>query len=213
MKRIISITVAVIMLISVIFSMSSCDREYDEAEVIAAARILLKKSEPLNEIYYGKGLHYDELSVESVGNYKKVLDEELDKYGIYSLGDLKIKTKEVFTRGFSEEIFSAKLNEVYDENGINYARYIEHSPDVSGVDKFIYVNPNHKVYMTDKVEYLYDTLAVCDVEDEYLFLSVNAKITNEEGNTREEKIEFTMLEEQNGWRIDSFTFAVYEKLT
>jgi hypothetical protein len=66
--------------------------------------------------------------------------------------------------------------------------------------------------MTDKVEYKYDSVKVKDVEDEYLYLSVMAVITNEEGKSREEEIEFTMLEEINGWRLDSFTFAVYEEL-
>lgn len=212
MKRIFSLVIVILTLLSSVISLSSCDRDYDETEVLAAARVLLKKSEELNEIYYGKGLRSDELTSESVGNYKKVLDEELEKYGISDLDSLKVKTREVFTYSFSEEIFSVKLNPTYDENGVNYARYIEHSFDISGDEKYIYVDPNHKVYMTDKVEYKYDSVKVKDVEDEYLYLSVMAVITNEEGKSREVEIEFTMLEEINGWRLDSFTFAVYEEL-
>ena len=212
MKRIFSLVAVFVMLFSAVLSMSSCDRDYVEEDVISAARVLLKKAEPLNEIYYGKGLRCDELSSESVGNYRRVLDEELKKYGISTLDELKAVTREVFTYSFSEEIFSAKLNPAYDENGVNYARYIEHTLDISGEDKFIYADPAHPVYMTDKVEYKYETVKVKDVEDEYLFLAVVAVITNENGKSREEEIEFTLLEESSGWRLDSFTFAVYEEL-
>ena len=182
MKRIFSLVTALLLIFTLAFSLTSCDRDYDEAEVVAAAKLLLKKAEPLNEIYYGKGLRCDELSIESVGNFKLVLDEELDLYGIKTLNDLKDRTREVFTMSCSEMIFDTRLDPIYDVNGniIYQARYIEYSPGADN-EKFIYVDPNYTVSMTDTVEYYYDTVKVLDVEDLYLYMSVNAKITNEKG--------------------------------
>ena len=213
MKRIFSLVTALLLIFTLAFSLTSCDRDYDEAEVVAAAKLLLKKAEPLNEIYYGKGLRCDELSIESVGNFKLVLDEELDLYGIKNLDDLKVRTREVFTMSCSEMIFNTRLDPIYDLNGniIYQARYIEYSPGGDN-EKFIYVDPNYTVSMTDTVEYYYDTVKVLDVEDLYLYMSVNAKITNENGESRESVIEFTMLEESSGWRLDTFTYAVFEEV-
>lgn len=213
MKRIFSALTVLLLIFTLAFSMTSCDRDYDEAEVVAAAKQLLKKAEPLNEIYYGKGLRCDELSVESFGSFKLVLDEELDLYGIKTIDDLKRKTRDVFTMSCSEMIFNTRLDPIYDVNGniIYQARYIEHSPGADN-EKFIYVDPNYTVSMTDTVEYYYDTVKVLDVEDLYLYMSVNAKITNENGESRERVIEFTMLEESSGWRLDTFTYAVFEEL-
>ena len=213
MKRIFSALTVLLLIFTLAFSMTSCDRDYDEAEVVAAAKLLLKKAEPLNEIYYGKGLRCDELSVESVGSFKLVLDEELVLYGIKTIDDLKRMTREVFTMSCSEMIFNTRLDPIYDVNGniIYQARYIEHSPGADN-EKFIYVDPNYTVSMTDTVEYYYDTVKVLDVEDLFLYMSVNAKITNENGESRERVIEFTMLEESSGWRLDTFTYAVFEEL-
>ena len=213
MKRIVSTLLIISMMLVLALSMTSCDRKYDEAGVLAAAKVLLRKAEPLNEIYYGKGLRCDELSIESIGNYRMVLEEELDKYGIKTLDDLKTKTKEVFTLSCSEMIFNTKLDSIQDVSGniIHQARYLEYSPGEDD-EKFIYVDPSYKVLMTDTIEYYYDTVKVVDVEELYLYMSVKAKITNENGDSREAEIEFTMLEESSGWRLDTFTYAVYEEV-
>ena len=213
MKRIFSILTVIIMLLTIVFTATSCDRDYDEEEVLTAAGSLLRKAQTLNEIYYGRGLMCDELSVESVGSYRLVLDEELEKYGINTLDDIKVMTRNVFTAGCSSEIINTRLDSIYDANGeiIYQARYIEHSPGADK-EKFIYVDPNYTVLMTDTIEYYFDTVKVKDVEELYIYMSVEAKITNQNGDSRIREIEFTMLEEESGWRLDSLTFAVYEEV-
>ena len=49
-----------IVVIIALFSCVSCgnNRDYDEIEVIEAAKDLIKKSEKLNDIYYGYGIQY-----------------------------------------------------------------------------------------------------------------------------------------------------------
>ena len=70
----------------------------------------------------------------------------------------------------------------------------------------------------DKVEYLFDTLRVSDVVEKKIELTVSAVITNtykEDGveKQREQTVELevTLIEELEGWRLASPTFAVYNE--
>ena len=40
------------------FTLSGCDRSYDEDEVLSVAKELIEKSKTLNELYYGEGIAY-----------------------------------------------------------------------------------------------------------------------------------------------------------
>ena len=54
MKRILSVILILVLLVSVSGCGGESNREYDEAEVIREAKRLIPLSAVLNEIYYGK---------------------------------------------------------------------------------------------------------------------------------------------------------------
>ena len=118
------LTALLLTLIITLVLVCSCenDREYDEAEVISAAEELLKKSEPLNEIYYGKGFIPSD---EGKGIYKKALSGECERLEIYSLDELKEKTREVFYTDRADMMINTVLSSIQDEDGniLHYARY------------------------------------------------------------------------------------------
>ncbi len=228
-KRILSLALLAVMLLSLI----SCEknREYNEKEVVAAAAELIKKTEALNVIYYGKGFMYDELSSEAIGAYKKVLEEEFLEYGINSLEKLESMTRAVYTSSYAEEIIKTKLGSVKDENGnlLYIPRYIERETELSALApeefyknydykilddgsiliKEIYAHTDYDIIFRDEIEYLYDTIKVSSVSGEFITVSIEINITNKEGKTKKDLLEITMLEETSGWRIDSPTFAVF----
>ncbi len=201
--------VSLLLLITVLFSLTSCekDREYDEGEVLAVAKTLIELSIPLNEIYYGKGLDYNE--DDGIGAYKRATSHTLMKYGIDTIDDLRAKTREVFSDSMSLSLFGMALDPIYSgESIVGYRRYYQEY-DEDGNPTTIMVRANYEHFASGVIEYR-DGITVKDVEGEIIILSVPVTLTREsDGKTRDTEIEVRLIEEADGWRLHSDTFAVY----
>lgn len=205
MKRIISLLILIC-----VFSccLISCDRSYDENEVLCAARVLIEKSGPLNYIIWGGGIKYIEGGDE--GSYREADPEDLKKYGFETVEELKKQISEVYTAGYCESIFSTVFSSWGDEDGIlGLARYIqEYSDRENTVPKRIMVYSNANVFIKDEIEYLFDTLKVIGSEKEVVYVEITVKVTRD-GDAQMHTKKIALLEEENGWRIDSPTYMNY----
>ena len=196
------------------------DREYDEAEVCAAARVLIEKSKILNEIYYGAGIPYKEPIKE---------DAEIDVYmladpaylsalyedhGIKDIETLKEKTKEVFSKTGSASVISAFLQNTPGVNGMaGYARYYMAKENVDlGTQAGLMVRTNAKNYYenTASVEYIYDGMHVSAVDGEYLTVSLKVKTTGKDGTETTRDMTVKLIEEENGYRLSGSTVATHQ---
>ncbi|MBR2325497.1 MAG: hypothetical protein IKA53_05595 [Clostridia bacterium] len=196
------------------------DREYDEAEVCVAARVLIEKSKILNEIYYGAGIPYKEPIKE---------DAEIDVYmladpaylsalyedhGIKDIETLKEKTKEVFSKTGSASVISAFLQNTTGINGMaGYARYYMAKENVDlGTQAGLMVRTNAKNYYenTASVEYIYDGMHVSAVDGEYLTVSLKVKTTGKDGTENTRDMTVKLIEEENGYRLSGSTVATHQ---
>ena len=196
------------------------DREYDEAEVCAAARVLIEKSKILNEIYYGAGIPYKEPIKE---------DAEIDVYmladpaylsalyedhGIKDIETLKEKTKEVFSKTGSASVISAFLQNTPGVNGMaGYARYYMAKENVDlGTQAGLMVRTNAKNYYenTASVEYIYDGMHVSAVDGAYLTVSLKVKTTGKDGTENTRDMTVKLIEEENGYRLSGSTVATHQ---
>lgn len=208
---------AFLLIIVVILTLSftvSCtkNREYDEAEVTIAAKELLKKSEKLNYIYYGYGIEYEMNASEANGAYYRADSLSLDRLGIQTVADIENLTYETYTYALSQSVISTKLNggSLDEESTVmNYARYYQKTNALDGSDECIMVYKLAEVYLTDETEYLYDTLRAVGSEGESVLIEVDVKVTNSEGEEQIQTLKFTLLEESNGWRINSPTYVKF----
>ena len=198
------------------FSLNSCkekvkDREYNESEVLEAARTLIKKSETLNEIYYGHGIEYDIGDTSNANGYYYPADlMSLDKYGVTNVEDIKRLTRECFTTGQSDYMINTVLSSIRDSNGdvIYFARYYQEYETLNeNVEKCVMVYSKYEVLLVDTVEYLYDTLRVVDVEGEIIKVQLEVKAISPQGSIQTKKVVVNLLEEDNGFRIDSPTYV------
>ena len=84
-----------IVVIFSVFGTNSCkkevkDRDYDEAQVLAAAKDLIQKSEKLNDIYYGYGIEADTGDINNANGYYYPADVlSLEKFGVETVNDIK----------------------------------------------------------------------------------------------------------------------------
>ena len=195
------------------------DREYDEAEVVAAAQQLIEKSQILNEIYYGAGIRYTvPEKEEDLNAYMPADPEYLDwlyqNHGIKDIETLKAKTKEVFSETGSASVISSRLENTTGENGIaGYARYYTAKDDedlgtVAGL--MVYTKAKNYLENTVSVEYIYDGMHVSAVKGEYLTVSLKVKTTGKDGSTDTRDITVKLIEEANGYRLSGATYVTHQ---
>lgn len=217
MKAVKTKIICILLILSAVFSLAACDsgelppREYDEAEVLSAARELIEKSVPFNRIYFGEGIRY--LDSDGVGAYKPADTEWLAQYGVTTLEDLKNATRQVFSEKYCERVFSTVLSSVSDDDGtvVSYARYYQEVSD-KGVPLRIMVLSNYDYYLENPIEYK-DDITVFEVVGEIIRLRVPVILTREDGKTKETFIKVDIIEEENGWRLASDTYAIYNEST
>ena len=206
--RIISLLLAVLMILS---TLTSCNRRYDEAEVTEAAKKLLKTAEMLNEVYYGSGIKYFD-SEEKIGLYYCKADTmHLESLGFTTINELKKITEETFSVRYASTIYSTVLTSLKDEKGVivSPARYHQATDEETGAVTYILVHSNYPALFKSTVDYDYDTMRVEGSKKEKVHLSIDATVTNADGKSQRTTVTVTLVEEENGWRIDNPTYVNY----
>ena len=95
-----------------------------------------------------------------------------------------------------------------DENIIQFSRYYQEYDSLNASEeKCIMVYSKYEPFLLDKVEYLYDTVRVCDVQGDIIVVEIEVKATNASGNVQQKKIKINLIEEAHGFRLDSPTYA------
>ena len=187
------------------------DREYNEQEVLSAAKDLIKKSELLNEIYYGYGIECDFNDMSNAnGNYFPADILSCERFGITDVNDIKTLTRECFTEAQSNYMINNTLSPVKDGSGeiVHFARYYQEYNTLNlEEEKCIMVYSKYEPLLIDTVEYFYETVRVDDVEGEIIIVAINVSVTNSQGNVQNKTIKIELLEEKNGFRINSPTYA------
>jgi hypothetical protein len=194
-----------------VFSLSSCDRKYDENEVKGALCQLLEKVPTLNTVYYGRGIDYISGSFTD-GVYMEASIFHLNSLGFTTVAELKAMTREVFTESYSSEIFSLKLEDSVDEQYlIQQARYYQ-KVDTDGVTPIcIMVDTSAISIFDDRLTYLPDTIKVTGSHKKTVYATVDCIVLSEDGKEQTVSVTVNMIEEKDGWRIDNPIFANYSE--
>lgn len=213
LKPTISLILSIIVVFSMLFSLSSCgekNREYDEAEVLSAAENLIKKSERLNKIYWGEGIIYSPDNSLANGAYYSADPESTELLGVNTVDDIINLTKETFTADYAKIAIDTKLSSVSDEDGIQiYARYYQKYSALDNSPECIMVYKNAEIFLKDKCEYDYSTLCIDGVKGQSIFVKIAVKVTNPDGESMTTHAVVELIEEENGFRINTPTYKRY----
>ena len=203
-KSIFSITVILVLLFT---SLTSCNRSFNEEEVISAAKELLQSAEKLNYIYYGEGIKFYD-SEEAVSIYKEAQKSHLDELGFHTVEELKAMTEATFSDNYSKIMYSSILDTLrVDETIVGYKRYYDYTNDDG--KSMIMVNTVYEPLFKSTIVYNYDSIKVLGSKKEKVNLTVNATVTNTEGKSRSVEIAINLVEEEDGWKIDNPVWSNY----
>jgi hypothetical protein len=63
----------------------------------------------------------------------------------------------------------------------------------------------------NEVEYLFDTLKIVGAKGELIYVKVDILLTNTEGKQQTITAEIALLEENDGFRLDTYSFAKFNE--
>ena len=206
------LTILLIALIVLIFTLSFCEknRKYDKEEVEAATKELLREAEFLNQIYYGSGIRYYDTDDGTTGYYRKADLLHLEELGFSTLDELKVITEKTFSDEYSAVLYDTILSSLKEGSTVvTAARYFQAYDEETNQPTDIMVYSKFNIKFKDKIEYDYDSIKAEGSKKDKVYVSVNATVTNSEGKSQKITLTVTLIEEEDGWKIDNPTYANY----
>ena len=209
MKKIISAAIAAICLITSAVSLSSCSVKIaDEGAFLAEVGALIEKSYEVNEIFFGKGLEFEDegKTPDEILAECKTEEEKIYLY-LPVKESAKYKTREeimnlahaVYSASYCEYLEARGFEGISDGDAVaNYARYIE------DLTYGLTVNVKSAAEAM-KLDRTYDisTLAISRKGRDFVAVTVDAY---ENGEFAEKKTFKVKLEDSGEWRLDWPTY-------
>lgn len=186
MKSFIKI-ISVILIVIFAVSITGC-KSVSDSEAKAIFNTLVKESYELNVIYFGEGLKPQATDEDSL--YIPVQGSE----NYTAKLPLVERTREIFSTDYASDIIRTAFE---GESGVLgssavYARYIEYEG---------YLSVRRDIEGIEVAKYDYSTTEI--IKNSRRFIIAKIKTTNLEKN---EYVEITLINEDDGWRIDSATY-------
>lgn len=199
-KRIISLIL--LLTLTILTTFTSCGEEiieYDEDEVISSAGTLIRKSAEFNNIFWGEGIPYAEGTEYDNGIYSPSIPD----YKYKNIDDIMADAIKVFSQGYLINVNMTVFSAQFGDSGVDgYSRYYQES----NIDP-IMVRTDYKPIMVDKNEYLYDTIVIDGADETAVYVKITIKVTRD--TSYQHIVTRVKLVNEDGWRIDSHTFANY----
>ena len=188
MKKLFKILLLTMLATLMVVSLVGC-KDVDNKTAISIANSLIRQSYELNVIYFGDGMEAQEpeneedlyAPVRGSSNYTTKLS-------------LVERTREIFSSEYASDMIDIAFNGEMGAVGSSaiYARYIEFEG---------YLSVRRDIEGIEVAKYDYTTTEI--IKNSKRFIRVKIKTTNLEKN---EFVEITLINEKNGWRIDSATY-------
>ena len=212
LKRITAFTLVFVIAFSVL-TLTSCNRRFDEEEVLEAAQDLLKRAEMLNIVYFGDGIKYYDTDDQTLGYYRKANIQHLEELGFGTIDELKKITDETFSERYAAMVYSTVLSSITSDTAIvSPARYYQVYDEETDAPSHIMVYSKYNNLLTSDITYDYGTLRVEGSKKQRVNLLIDATVSNDEGKTQTVTVTVTLVEDESGWRLDNHTFANYSEL-
>ncbi len=190
------------------------NREYDEVEVISVAKDLIERSVVISEIYFGDGIPFIS-DGENKSNYRPADTKYLETLGVKYIDDLKNLTRGVFSESESEFLFSRFFDRVDSDEYLGVVHYIP-SYEGEGNDKketgiLVYKDREKNVLVRadESMVHDYNTIRVIGSEGERVKITIQSTVVCDDGKRCTLTNELYLVEEKDGWRLDSQTKCAY----
>lgn len=208
MRKILRIIAVVSAIFLVLTMAASCGVDYTDEEIINEAKALIEASFEINEIFFGKGLPVSAEDSEEAKNFAAENGLELENVqylpvtadsAYTSIDDIKEITAKVYSSSYCEYLYSMAFEGYSTDDGTAavYAKYME---DENGtLTARIDLAENELPERT----YDFDTVKVTEKKEDRVSVKMDSYL---DGEKEENSVTFTLVKEEDGWRLDTPTY-------
>ncbi|MBO5286864.1 MAG: hypothetical protein J6B34_01935 [Clostridia bacterium] len=187
-KRIIGISLSIMLILSFCISIVGCGNKVSEETAVSLVKTLVNESYFLNVAYFGNGLEYLEEDIEENNLYAPVSPSE----SCTTKKQLVEKTRKIFSSSYASSMIETAFNGVKDATGTSaiYARYMVYDGD--------------RLYVYREIEgieinkYDFSKIEITKISGSF----IQANMFTEKGDT----VNITVINENGEWRLDSATY-------
>ena len=219
MKKIISLSLTVILILSLIAVFSGCGSVSTDG-LLEEAKVLIEKSVLFNEIYYGEGIPYQIMSKPAIGNYYYADEAYLQEHGFKTIGELKEKTAEVFSRSYCEELYVLGFSGFSSANGFVNARYSSNQAEnLRDENEKLLVYKDIEPTVKGTTTYDFSSMSIVEAGADYAYVMLDITVSypatpEKEAYSEDFTFEIRFVYERVtgcggydiGWRIDTPTY-------
>lgn len=186
MKNILKATFCLIMILTLSFPLISCGGMGD-SEAKAIVKELVEKSTVVNEVLYGKGMDYEK-SLD--GKYQTMYSRVTDDAPFKTRKALEKEIKSIFTASYANSLLNHAFTLTVGIYGnSSYPRYQE------GSDEVLTVMRDYEA--REITVYNFDTIVIEKATKNKIVATIMS--------TENEKVYVYLINELDGWRLDSAT--------
>lgn len=188
---------AVLLLLTAALCACSSGRKITKSEVAGVLPALVEKAKPINEIYFGDGFPPDGSAKLPENGYFYVNG---DRYGLYSIEQIKAATEEVFTPEYSRILYAAAFDG--QSNG-----YFVEPPRFSEGELGLMQAVRSTVYDLAERTYDYETLKL--KKSNRMRATVSVETTDNDGGKATIEMILVRTTDESGavnYRLDSPTY-------
>lgn len=193
---------AIVLLLSLLISLVGCGKASDE-ELISAAKPLIVKAQVLDELFSVKGIPV--LEGNPTDTYLRADAGELAAYGFSSYSQIRAYAASFYTEAMLRQFENTFVNSLSSNSGIVRVAYCYDETDQKGNFISLWVSAEGVNYKTDSVTYDFSTLKVEKKLRDAATLTLNATVTNENGESRAHQKTIRLVRELGEWKLDSNT--------
>ena len=117
-------SLALLAFLCLVFVLTSCGEPMTVEEIRVALPALIDASKPLNEIYFGDGFDVagENSDVSAMGGYYYC---DCEKYGLYSVTEIKEATEKVFTSDYAAILYLSAFEGISTDTAVEAPKYSE----------------------------------------------------------------------------------------
>ena len=199
---------AAVLLLSLLVSLLGCGKASDE-ELILAAKPLIEKAQVLDELFSVKGI--PTLEGKPTDTYLRADASELAARGFSSYSQIRAYAASFYTEAMLAQFENTFVNSLASENTIVRLAYCYDEKDQKGNFIALWVSAAGVNYQTDAVTYDFSTLKVEKKLRDAATLTLDATVTNENGESRAHQKTIRLVRELGEWKLDSNTAIAFGK--
>lgn len=201
--------ICLVMIASLLLLLCGCHRKPSDEALISRAKELLPKAQLLDTLFSVEGI--PTMAGTEINNYLRADAAALAAYGFSSYSQIKEYARDIYTEAMFAQFEGMYVSSVSNGTTLSKAAYCYDATNKDGSFKALLVSKDGVHIKTDRVSYDLSTLKVTEKMRDAATLTLQATVTNSEGQQQSRTKRIRLVRQGDSWLLDSTTAIAFSR--